>query len=66
MRCTSCNEPLKENEIIWRADIGDHETLCLRCRRIVFGQSEEDLEAMDLLDSTTTKDGSDSFNTSKG
>lgn len=50
MRCKSCNKILKENEIIWRPEQGQHEELCMSCRNIVFNLSEEDQIAVDLLD----------------
>jgi len=41
-RCKSCDAPLKDNEIIWRPELHQHEELCLKCRRLVFGITEED------------------------
>jgi hypothetical protein len=35
MRCKSCDEVMKASEILWYEDIGEHESLCTRCRKIV-------------------------------
>ena len=43
MRCRACNEVMGEHEIVWRPEIGQHEDLCLCCRRAIF-TVEEDLE----------------------
>jgi len=48
-RCKSCDAPLKDNEIIWRPELHQHEELCLKCRRLVFGITEEDQAAIDTL-----------------
>jgi hypothetical protein len=41
---------LKENEIIWREELQQHEELCLICRQAVSGLDVESLEIMDKMD----------------
>ena len=48
-RCKGCNAILKETEIVWRADIQQHEDLCLKCRKEVYEIDIEDLEVLDKL-----------------
>ena len=33
MRCKSCNNELKDHESHWKADIGEFECMCVKCRR---------------------------------
>ena len=42
MRCKCCNEPLSENEIIWKQDIQQHEDMCYLCRRAVYVDVQQD------------------------
>lgn len=50
MRCKACDTPMKENEIIWREEIKEHEELCLLCRQAALGFEVEALEYVDKLD----------------
>lgn len=50
MRCKACNAIMQENEIKWREDIGEHEDLCLKCRKEIYEISTEDLEVIDKLE----------------
>ena len=56
MRCKSCNKPLKESEIIWRPELGEHEDLCLKCRQVVYDLTDEDAEAIDIISSSGSGD----------
>lgn len=31
MRCTSCNKPLKPEEIVWKPELNNHEPFCASC-----------------------------------
>jgi hypothetical protein len=30
-RCVVCNTPLKPEEIVWKPEIGEHESFCYAC-----------------------------------
>ena len=48
-RCRGCNAILKETEIVWKPELGEHEDLCLKCRQAVYEIPVEDLEVLDRL-----------------
>lgn len=49
-RCKACDNVLKENEIVWREEIKQHEELCLLCRQASLGFDVEALEYIDTID----------------
>lgn len=40
-RCKLCDNVMKPNEIIWRAERGQHEDLCRQCRKLVLSDMQD-------------------------